>query len=113
MERLSRDSDRFSRWLFAAIAIIAFCICETFATYLFILNGRLTRQLVHHTWRAPTILLSAAHDAPSRPAPRDAADIRVPPPTNGTAFPPPVPNSFLAAENVRFRHHLGIDPIGM
>ena len=112
MSRLSR-SHRVSRWSFAAIAIIAFCVCEAFATYLFILNGRLTRELVHHTWREPTILLSAAHDAPARIATLYGADWRVTPPIEVTALPPHVSNAFIAAEDVRFRHHLGIDPIGM
>ncbi len=112
MPRLSR-SQQYSQWLFAAIAIIAFCACETFATVLFILNGRLTRELVHHTWRDPTILLSAAHDAPARIATLYGVDWRVTPPIDVTALPPHVSNAFLAAEDVRFRHHLGIDPIGM
>src|SRR5438132_8702351 len=112
MARLSR-SQQFSRWLFAAIAIVVFSVCETFAIYLLILNGRLTRELLHHTWRDPTILLSAAHDAPVRIATLYGVDWRVTPPIDITSLPPHVPNAFLAAEDVRFRHHLGIDPIGM
>ena len=43
------------------MAIIAFVVGEAFAVYIFILNRRLTRELVNHAWREPTIIVSAAH----------------------------------------------------
>jgi penicillin-binding protein 1B len=113
MPGLSRRTQRFSRWLIAAVAIILFITCEAFAIYLAILKGRLDRELLRHTWREPTILLSAAHDAPSRVATLYGVDWRVTPPVSVASLPAHVPNAFIAAEDVRFRRHIGVDPIGM
>lgn len=110
MLRLSRA--RVPRWA-VVIAIVIFIACESFSVYLFVLNRRLTRELVHHTWRQPTILVSAAHDAPARIATLYGEDWRVIPPVTLQSMPEYVGNAFLAAEDVRFRHHLGIDPVGI
>src|SRR3954447_24081501 len=111
MSRLSR-TQRLPRWL-AAIAIIVFVIGEAFCIYLFILNRRLTRELVDHSWSEPTVILSAAHRSPVRVATLYGVDWRITAPVRLQSLPAHVPNAFLAAEDVRFHHHIGIDPIGM
>jgi penicillin-binding protein 1B len=111
MSRLSR-TQRLPRWL-AAIAIIVFIIGEAFCIYLFILNRRLTRELVNHSWREPTLIVSAARRAPMRVATLYGVDWRVTSPVTLQSVPAHVSNAFLAAEDVRFHHHIGIDPIGM
>lgn len=110
MLRLSRA--RVPRWA-VVIAVAIFIACESFAVYLFVLNRRLTRELVQHTWRQPTVLVSAAHDAPVRVATLYGEDWRVIPPVTLQSLPDYVGNAFLAAEDVRFRRHLGIDPVGI
>jgi penicillin-binding protein 1B len=111
MSRLSR-TQHLPRWI-AAIAIIVFVIAEAFAIYIFMLNRRLTRELVNHTWRRPTVIVSAARRSPVRVATLYGVDWRVTPPVTLRAVPDYVSRAFLAAEDVRFHHHLGIDPIGM
>jgi penicillin-binding protein 1B len=103
---------RLPRWL-AAIAIIVFVIGEAFCIYIFILNRRLTRELVNHSWRAPTIIVSDAHSNAMRVATLYGVDWRITPPVTLQSIPAHVSNAFLAAEDVRFHHHFGIDPIGM
>jgi penicillin-binding protein 1B len=103
---------RLPRWL-AAIAIIIFVIGEAFCIYLFILNRRLTRELVNHARRQPTLIVSDAHRNPMRVATLYGVDWRITPPVTLQSIPAHVSNAFLAAEDVRFHHHFGIDPIGM
>src|SRR6185503_16697051 len=110
MLRLSRL--HVPRWA-VVIAVVIFVAFEAFAVYLFLLNRRLTRELVQQTWRQPTVLLSAAHDAPQRIATLYGADWRVTQPVSLQALPKYVGNAFLAAEDERFRHHFGVDPIGI
>jgi penicillin-binding protein 1B len=110
MLRLSRV--RVPRWG-VVIAIVIFAACEALAVYVFVLDRRLTRELVRHTWRQPTVLLSTAHEAPQRVATLYGADWRVTPPVPLEALPRYVADAFVAAEDVRFRHHLGFDPIGI
>lgn len=103
---------RLPRWL-AAIAIIAFVLAEAFCIYIFVLNRRLTRELVSHAWREPTVILSAAHNPPVHVATLYGIDWRFTPLVTLRLLPDYVPRAFLAAEDVRFHHHIGIDPIGM
>ncbi|HKO59457.1 MAG TPA: transglycosylase domain-containing protein, partial [Thermoanaerobaculia bacterium] len=108
MLRLSRPLRLFFA-LIAWMVWIAFAFCSV---YLFILNRRLTRELVHHTWREPTVIVSAAggkHEV----ARLWGVDWRVTPPITLASLPPHVADAFIAAEDVRFRHHVGVDPIGM
>src|SRR5438874_5837341 len=115
MWRLSR-TQRLPRWLtksVAAIAIAIFIVAEAFSIYIFILNRRLTRELVNHAWREPTLIVSAARRSPIRVATLYGVDSRITPPVTLQSLPAHVPNAFLAAEDDRFHHHVGIDPIGM
>lgn len=109
MFRLSR-STRVPRWVIPiALAIWA---AVTFACgYVALLNHRLTRELVGHRWREPTVILAA--DGKSRVAILYGAGWRTTPPITLAALPDFVPSAFMAAEDVRFRHHIGLDPIGM
>lgn len=92
------------------LALIVFAGMETLAIYVFVLNRRLTRDLVDHTWREPTIIRSSRHVVVTT---LYGVDWRVTRPITLASLPAYVPDAFLAAEDVRFRHHFGIDPIGM
>src|SRR5438128_9828577 len=105
MWRLSR-----AHWP-VALAVIFFVAFEAIAVYIFVLNRRLTNELVRHTWRQPTVIRSAASSADV--ATLYGVDWRITPPVSIDALPNFVPNAFIAAEDVRFHHHLGVDPIGM
>jgi len=100
------------RWPIA-IAVVIFIGFEIVSGYLVVLNHRLTRELVSHSWREPMSFVSAAHKSETRIASLYGVDWRVMPPVSIASLPPHVPNAFLAAEDVRFRRHPGIDPIGM
>jgi penicillin-binding protein 1B len=94
-------------------AFILWALMATCAIYLFVLNRRVTRELVHHTWREPTLIISAAGSAPAEVARLYGNDWRTTPPVSLDRLPRYVGDAFIAAEDVRFRHHLGVDPIGM
>src|ERR1043165_1606401 len=111
MPRMSR-SLRLPRWTIA-IAALLWIVFESIAIYFFILDRRLTRELVRHTWSAPTIVLSAAHGTPQRVWILYGVDWRITPPVRLASLPRFIPDAFVAAEDVRFHHHIGIDPIGM
>lgn len=106
MWRLSR-----AHWP-VVLALIFFVGFEALAIYVFVMNRRLTNELLHHTWRRPTIVLSAA-SGKSTVATLYGVDWRITPPISLDALPDYVPNAFIAAEDVRFRGHVGVDPIGM
>ena len=81
----------------------AFVVVEAFCIYIFILNRRLTRELVNHTWREPTVIISVAHRTPMRVATLYGLDWRITPPVTMTSLPDYVGRAFLAAEDVRFQ----------
>ncbi|MGZ4778529.1 MAG: transglycosylase domain-containing protein, partial [Thermoanaerobaculia bacterium] len=111
MSRLSRPF-RLPRWTLV-IAILLFACFEAFSVYLFVLNHRISRELVSHNWRQPTVIVSAAA-APRREITRlYGVGWRVTPPLTLKSLPRYVPDAFVAAEDVRFHHHVGVDPIGM
>jgi penicillin-binding protein 1B len=90
-----------------------YVVMLVFSTYVFILNRRVLNELVNKNWRQPTVILSAASSRPKEIARVYGADWRVSPPVILGELPPHVGNAFLAAEDVRFRWHIGIDPIGI
>jgi penicillin-binding protein 1B len=96
-----------------AMAVAIFAGMELVAGYLAVLNHRLSRELISHSWREPMTFVSAAQAQPVTIAQLYGVDWRVVPPVSLASLPDYVPNAFLAAEDVRFRHHPGIDPIGM
>src|ERR1043166_7389192 len=106
MLRLSRLRDV----VLIAIAFAVLGVAVARSVYLFVLNRRVTRELVQHTWREPVILygkgdaeVARLYGADWRPMPLVAID----------SIPKYVGNAFVAAEDVRFRHHIGADPIAM
>jgi penicillin-binding protein 1B len=111
MLRLSRTVP-LPRWLLIA-ALLAWAAIEAICTYLFFLNLRVTRELVHHSWSQPTVIVSVAGNRRREVARLYGADWRVTPIVSLSTLPRYVPDAFIAAEDVRFHHHIGIDPIGM
>ncbi len=104
---------RIGRHWYVPIALIVFVMMQIYCLDLLLLNRRLTRELVRHTWRKPTVLLSAARSKPFVIAMLYGLDWRGTPPVSLTSIPSFIPAAFMAAEDVRFRHHIGIDPIGV
>jgi penicillin-binding protein 1B len=85
--------------------------------YAFFMNRRISRELVTHSWREPTTIVSAAPGAASARS-REIVRVygsgwRVTPPVLIGKLPRHVADAFVAAEDVRFRRHVGIDPIGI
>ncbi|HKR66856.1 MAG TPA: PBP1A family penicillin-binding protein [Thermoanaerobaculia bacterium] len=100
------------RWtlpLFLAL----FIVIESFCIYVFVLDRRVARELAGRSWRTPTTILSAAHGAPRELVRVYGADWRPSPPVLIEELPPHVADAFIATEDVRFRHHPGVDPIGI
>jgi len=112
-----------------------FVAMEAFCVYIFILNRRVVNELVNRNWRRPTVIVGVvpgadgvvrassrapegAPEARTTPKTREiarvyGADWRITPPVRIEELPPHVANAFLAAEDVRFRGHIGVDPIGI
>jgi penicillin-binding protein 1B len=91
-----------------------FAVVElSISIYFFVLAHRLNRELITHRWRKPIIFLSAARNNAAPITTVYGVDWRITPPVSLDAMPAYVGNAFIAAEDVRFRHHLGVDPIGM
>ncbi len=110
MSRLSRV--RLPPWT-AVIAVIIFAAIQTFSVYLFLLNRRISRELVDRRWAEPTIIRSAAGREGREVMRVYGVGWGMTPPVTIETLPPHIPNAFLAAEDVRFRSHLGVDPIGI
>jgi penicillin-binding protein 1B len=111
MSRLSRPLT-LPRWS-VAIALALWVLFEAFAVYMALLNHRVSRELVSHRWSKPTIIVSDAGRRRSEIARLYGVGWRTTPPLTLDALPRFVPDAFVAAEDVRFRHHIGVDPIGM
>ncbi|MCU1350178.1 MAG: hypothetical protein JWO56_3208, partial [Acidobacteria bacterium] len=111
MQRLSRPL-RLPRSI-AIVAAILFIAFETFGVYLFMLNRRMTRELVEHSWRAPAIVMTMAGGREREVVRLYGVDWRITPLVSVDSLPRHVSDAFLAAEDVRFHHHLGLDPIGL
>jgi penicillin-binding protein 1B len=88
------------------VAIWAFC------AYIVYLNHRLSAEMLDEQWKTPIEIYSSAR--PGQPFVRVyGPDWRTTTPVEIETIPPHVANAFLAAEDVRFRHHLGVDPVGI
>jgi penicillin-binding protein 1B len=111
MSRLSRPLT-LPRWS-VGIAIALFIAFEAFAVYLAILNHRVSRELVSHRWSKPTIFVSDAGPQRREITRLYGVGWRTTPPVTLDSLPRYVSDAFVAAEDVRFRHHIGVDPIGM
>lgn len=100
---------RWSLPLFIAL----FIAIQTLAAYVFILDLRIRRELGDRSWRVPTTIFSVASGRSREVARVYGADWRPTPPLLIDEIPPHVANAVIAAEDVRFRRHFGIDPIGI
>src|SRR6185369_2068156 len=98
MLRLSRPM-RLPRWTIA-IAFAIWLAEFIFSVWLFVLNHRMSRELVQHRWREPTVIIGA-HSEVAR---LYGVDWRTTPPLSMASLPRYVADAFIAAEDVRFRH---------
>jgi len=105
---------RMSRRLVVVIAILISLAMNTFFAYMAWLNHRLSAEILNSPWRNPTIITTNATGLRDSEIVRVyGADWRASRPVSMKSLPPHVANAFIAAEDIRFRRHLGIDPIGM
>jgi len=111
MPRLSRTA-RLARWILP-FAIALFLAVEAFCVYLFVLDRRIARELGARSWREPTIVVSAANGREREIVRLYGADWRTTPPVLYDSLPRYVGDAFIAAEDIRFRRHFGVDPIGI
>src|SRR5215212_5874375 len=111
MSRLSRSALLYRAILPFAVAIFLFMRIASF--YFFVLNRRISHELKTKSWREPTTVYSAASGKSVEVVRVYGTDWRVTPPVLLDKLPAHVADAFIAAEDVRFRHHIGIDPIGM
>ncbi len=82
--------------------------------YFFLLNIRLSRELFGHQWRTPTEIYSGSKAGPPRLIAKVyGSDWRVTYPLRLEQIPQEISNAFIAAEDIRFRKHFGVDPIGI
>ncbi|HEX6097147.1 MAG TPA: PBP1A family penicillin-binding protein [Thermoanaerobaculia bacterium] len=77
------------------------------------MNRRISRELVTHSWREPTTIVSAAGGRSREVLRVYGSGWRVTPPVLIDKLPRHVADAFLAAEDVRFRRHIGVDPVGI
>jgi penicillin-binding protein 1B len=111
MQRMSRGA-KLLRWTLP-LFILLFIAGELLAVYVFVLDRRVARELAGRSWREPTTIVSAARETPRVLARVYGADWRPTPPVLIEELPPHVADAFIAAEDVRFRRHPGVDPIGI
>lgn len=111
MSRLSRKA-LLLRWTLP-LWIGLFLAMSALSIYLFTMNRRITRELGSHNWREPTVIATAANGQTREILRVYGAGWRITPPVHLDTLPKPVADAFIAAEDVRFRHHLGLDPIGI
>jgi len=93
--------------------IAIFLVMWAASFYFFFLNRRISRELATHSWREPTTIVSAAGGRNADVVRVYGTDWRVTPPVLIDKMPRHVIDAFIAAEDVRFRRHIGFDPIGM
>src|SRR5690349_2389863 len=113
MKRLSRE--RLLR-LALPFFIALYLALAALSVYVFTIDRRMARELAPRSWRVPTTIASAASGRTSNPrvvARVYGTDWRPTPPVLLEQLPAHVADAFLAAEDVRFRRHLGLDPIGI
>jgi penicillin-binding protein 1B len=110
MRRLSRaQALRIS----LPVLIALFIGAHALSIYVFVLDRRIARELQTHSWREPTIIIGNARGKPREVARVYGVDWRPTPPVLLENVPDHVTNAFVAAEDVRFRSHIGVDPIGI
>ena len=108
MNRLSREARllRLALPLFIGLWLAA----AVLSVYVLVIDRRMARELAPRSWRVPTVIASARERVVARVY---GTDWRPTPPVLLEQLPPHVADAFLAAEDVRFRRHIGVDPIGI
>ena len=102
------------RRVFLVVACILGGAVAAAAAYLGWLNRRLSDAIVSAPWRHPIEIVSSARGVDSEPVARlYGDDWRVTEPVRIDELPPHVARAFVAAEDVRFYRHPGIDPFGL
>ena len=109
MSRLSRRAARVA----LPFAVALFVAMQVASVRLLLLDRRIVRELESHSWRTPTVIAVAADGGEREVARVYGADWRVTPPVLLERLPRHVGDAFVAAEDVRFRRHPGIDPLGI
>ena len=104
---------RMGERLIGLIACSTVAVSAILSFYVFFMNRRISRELVTHSWREPTTILSAANGRSREVMRVYGSGWRVTPPVLIDKLPRHVADAFLAAEDVRFRRHIGVDPIGI
>ena len=102
---------RIRNTLLLLIAIPLFAVMLFSSAYLFSVHRRMSREMLDHQWREPTQIVSAQSGRVV--AELYGSDWRPAVPIRLDTLPPHVANAFIAAEDVRFRKHFGIDLIGI
>lgn len=110
MNRIPEDVQR--RPIFWLASALFVCELLVFGFFTF-LNYKLGRELFAHQWKTPTEVYSVASGTPKLVAKLYGSDWRTTMPVDLKELPPHVPAAFIAAEDVRFRSHIGVDPIGI
>ena len=102
------------RRILLVIALIGGAIVAAAVVYVGWLNWRMSEAIVSAPWRHPIEIVSAARGVDSEPVARlYGDDWRVTEPVRIEELPPHVAHAFVAAEDVRFYRHPGIDPFGL
>ena len=102
------------RRLVLVIASVVGVIFTAALAYLLWLNWRMSQAIVAAPWRHPVEIVSATRGADSEPVVRlYGDDWRVTEPVRIADLPPHVVHAFVAAEDVRFFRHPGVDPFGL
>lgn len=98
--------------LVAISAVIAIALWLV-SGYLWFLNYRLKQELLDDQWKVPIEIYSAARQSDRPFLKVYGSEWRPTTPVEIGEIPEHVSNAFLAAEDVRFRKHIGVDPIGV
>ena len=93
------------------VLLAIFIAAHALSIYVFFLDRRIARELKTHSWREPTIITGVSNGKRREVARVYGVDWRATPPVLIDDLPDHVINAFIAAEDVRFRSHIGIDPI--
>lgn len=96
------------------VAVIAGAALWAGAGYLWFLDHRLRQELLHEQWKTPIEIYSSVYRDGKRPFIKVyGTDWRPTVPIELEDLPPHIAQAFIAAEDVRFRSHIGVDPIAI
>lgn len=99
--------------ILALLAVIPGALLYALAGYFIYLNHRVSTELAGASWRTPTEIYSTVDSSKDPVARVYGPDWHTTKPVLLDELPDHVENAFLAAEDVRFRRHFGVDPIGI